>query len=102
MQQFERENTKVIEISNWKERKTQLKEKANYAEYLDLLGFAELMSEGNHLLGEIHHYEYTTEVSSKVRTLLKEFYNRLEKESSLLTKSLTEMRKKIELKINEG
>ena len=87
-------NSEVVSLGQFKEEKMQ-------KDYLEVLSFTQLLDEATDIIGELNSSSLNSGLTLRSKTILKEFSNRLSKQSSEYSKSFTDMRSKIETKIGK-
>lgn len=71
----------------------QFKTKNSYSSYLKILSFADLMSESNSIMNEIKYEYYGFDLQERVKLIMEEFSNRLEKDSKSLSDQVKHLKK---------
>lgn len=88
-------------LEEWKSKRETASRKECLTEYLSILNFNELITESSTIISELKNNHLNTELTLRSKLILKEFNNRLSKESERYTESLRPLHKQIEKKITD-
>ena len=91
----------VLNLRKWKEQIESAAEESSLKNYFNVLSFNDLINETKVIVSELNEKPLTEEITKKSRIILKEFNERLEKESDGFANVLTLLRKNVEEKILE-
>lgn len=89
----------VLSLKEWKKQIENAVEESSMKDYFNVLSFNDLINETKLVVNELNDKPLSEEITKKSRLILKEFNERLEKESDGFAKVLTLLRENVEEKI---